>query len=36
MQCRQIVEEHHGGTLALDATVERGACFVVRLPLERT
>ena len=33
--CRQIVEEHHGGTLALDEQVERGACFVVRLPLAR-
>ncbi len=31
--CRQIIEENHGGTFALDETVERGACFVVRLPL---
>ena len=31
--CRQIIEENHGGTLELDETVERGACFVVRLPL---
>jgi signal transduction histidine kinase/streptogramin lyase len=31
--CRQIIEEHHGGTLWLDDAVERGACFVVRLPL---
>jgi signal transduction histidine kinase/ligand-binding sensor domain-containing protein len=31
--CRQIIEENHGGSFALDDTVERGACFVVRLPL---
>jgi signal transduction histidine kinase/ligand-binding sensor domain-containing protein len=31
--CRQIIEENHGGTFELDETVERGACFVVRLPL---
>ncbi len=31
--CRQIIEENHGGSFELDETVERGACFVVRLPL---
>ncbi|PTL84808.1 ATP-binding protein [Vitiosangium sp. GDMCC 1.1324] len=31
--CRQIVAENHGGTLELDASVPRGACFRVRLPL---
>jgi signal transduction histidine kinase len=31
--CRQIIEENHGGAFELDETVERGACFVVRLPL---
>jgi signal transduction histidine kinase/ligand-binding sensor domain-containing protein len=34
--CRQIITENHGGTLELDGTVARGACFRVRLPLERT
>jgi signal transduction histidine kinase/ligand-binding sensor domain-containing protein len=37
--CRQLVTENHEGTLELDASVERGACFRVRLPLvqvERT
>jgi signal transduction histidine kinase len=27
--------ENHGGTLELDTSVERGACFRVRLPLAR-
>jgi signal transduction histidine kinase len=31
--CRQIIAENHGGSLELDTTVERGACFRVRLPL---
>jgi signal transduction histidine kinase len=31
--CRQLVMENHGGTLELDTSVERGACFRVRLPL---
>ncbi|WP_257460380.1 two-component regulator propeller domain-containing protein [Archangium lipolyticum] len=31
--CRQLVTENHGGTLELDVSVERGACFRVRLPL---
>ncbi|HYO52728.1 sensor histidine kinase [Archangium sp.] len=31
--CRQIIEENHGGVFELDERVERGACFVVRLPL---
>jgi signal transduction histidine kinase/ligand-binding sensor domain-containing protein len=31
--CQQLVTENHGGTLELDATVARGACFRVRLPL---
>ncbi|WNG43078.1 hypothetical protein F0U60_02440 [Archangium minus] len=31
--CQQIVTENHGGTLALDTSVARGACFRVRLPL---
>ncbi|WP_309892950.1 ATP-binding protein [Archangium sp.] len=31
--CRQIIEKNHGGSFELDETVERGACFVVRLPL---
>ncbi|QRN96960.1 hypothetical protein JRI60_49710 [Archangium violaceum] len=31
--CRQLVTENHGGTLELDASVARGACFRVRLPL---
>lgn len=33
--CRQIIAENHGGTLELDGTVARGACFRVRLPLVR-
>jgi signal transduction histidine kinase/ligand-binding sensor domain-containing protein len=32
--CRQLVMENHGGTLELDASVARGACFRVRLPLD--
>jgi signal transduction histidine kinase/ligand-binding sensor domain-containing protein len=31
--CRQLIMENHGGTLELDTSVERGACFRVRLPL---
>ncbi|OJT18606.1 hypothetical protein BO221_38280 [Archangium sp. Cb G35] len=31
--CRQLITENHGGTLELDTSVERGACFRVRLPL---
>ncbi len=31
--CRQIITENHGGTLELDESVARGACFRVRLPL---
>jgi signal transduction histidine kinase/ligand-binding sensor domain-containing protein len=31
--CRQLITENHGGTLELDESVERGACFRVRLPL---
>jgi signal transduction histidine kinase len=31
--CRQLITENHGGTLELDVSVERGACFRVRLPL---
>jgi signal transduction histidine kinase/ligand-binding sensor domain-containing protein len=31
--CRQIIEENYGGSFELDERVERGACFVVRLPL---
>jgi signal transduction histidine kinase/ligand-binding sensor domain-containing protein len=31
--CRQLVMENHGGTLELDESVARGACFRVRLPL---
>jgi signal transduction histidine kinase len=31
--CRQLVMENHGGTLELDESVTRGACFRVRLPL---
>lgn len=26
------IVENHGGTIALDETVERGACFVIKLP----
>jgi signal transduction histidine kinase/ligand-binding sensor domain-containing protein len=33
--CRQLIMENHGGTLELDTSVERGACFRVRLPLAR-
>jgi signal transduction histidine kinase len=33
--CRQIIEENHSGSFELDETVERGACFVVRLPLSQ-
>ncbi|HYO73906.1 MAG TPA: ATP-binding protein [Archangium sp.] len=33
--CRQLITENHGGTLELDTSVERGACFRVRLPLAR-
>jgi two-component system NtrC family sensor kinase len=29
--CYQIAEEH-GGSIKLDPTVERGACFVLELP----
>jgi signal transduction histidine kinase len=31
--CRQLIMENHGGTLELDTSVARGACFRVRLPL---
>jgi signal transduction histidine kinase/ligand-binding sensor domain-containing protein len=31
--CRQIIAENHGGTLELDESVPRGACFRVELPL---
>jgi signal transduction histidine kinase len=31
--CRQLITENHGGTLELDESVARGACFRVRLPL---
>ena len=31
--CRQIITENHGGTLELDESVARGACFRIRLPL---
>jgi len=31
--CRQIIAENHGGTLELDESVPRGACFRVGLPL---
>jgi signal transduction histidine kinase len=33
--CRQLIMENHGGTLELDTSVARGACFRVRLPLAR-
>ena len=33
--CRQIVADHHGGSLVLDESVPRGACFRVVLPLTR-
>ena len=31
--CRQIIAENHGGSLELDESVARGACFRVGLPL---
>ena len=31
---RKVVEEH-GGSLAYDSTYEKGACFVIRLPMAR-
>jgi signal transduction histidine kinase/ligand-binding sensor domain-containing protein len=31
--CRQIIAENHQGTLELDDSVPRGACFRIRLPL---
>jgi signal transduction histidine kinase/ligand-binding sensor domain-containing protein len=31
--CRQIIAENHGGSLELDESVARGACFRVELPL---
>jgi signal transduction histidine kinase len=31
--CRRIVEDEHGGEIRLDPDSERGACFVVRLPV---
>ncbi|MFY0562897.1 ATP-binding protein [Archangium lansingense] len=31
--CRQLIMENHGGTLELDTSVARGACFRVRVPL---
>ncbi|MGZ3460640.1 MAG: ATP-binding protein, partial [Archangium sp.] len=31
--CRQLITENHGGTLELDESVARGACFRVTLPL---
>ncbi|MGB5248322.1 MAG: ATP-binding protein [Gammaproteobacteria bacterium] len=30
----RLVAEAHGGTLALDRSWTRGACFVVTLPFE--
>ncbi|WP_434385620.1 ATP-binding protein [Melittangium boletus] len=32
--CRQIIAENHGGTLELDESVPRGACFRVGIPLD--
>ncbi|ATB30760.1 sensor histidine kinase [Melittangium boletus] len=31
--CRQIIAENHQGSLELDESVPRGACFRIRLPL---
>ena len=33
--CRQIITDHHGGSLELDESVVGGACFRVVLPLSR-
>jgi signal transduction histidine kinase len=34
--CRQIIESDHGGKLEVDSVPGSGACFTVRLPLQKT
>lgn len=31
-----IITEQHGGTISVDSSPDEGACFIIRLPLQRT
>ena len=33
--CRQIIEEHHGGSIAVTSTPGEGARFIIELPLDK-